>query len=240
MSILSWPGWVLRQPSRMLNVMVGGGLPAKPLHIAWVDADPRGAYNIRALRGRTSMWAEEAADILVGTGVVLMNAGPITPSARKSAITPGFRFWRSALYRRMQREASILRTSWRKQGFGDIVLVFLVDLKDKRGWYASRSGFILMDTSSGRGSTLAHELGHYADLMHRKDATNLMKPGSRSSNHLTRFQRRMINTAVSNAPIMLQSDPGTALPGAEKRFLELMGRIGSVDTEYPWHSAQPA
>lgn len=235
MSIWSWPEWLMKQPTRMARVMRRHELPMKPLHICWVDADSRRTYDVRTLRGRTSMWAEEAAALLANSRLVLMNAGALQTSTPEPAIKPGFRFWRSDLHRRMTREATILRRSWRKEGYGDIVIVYLVDLDGKRGWHSSRSGFILMDTGSGRGSTLAHEIGHYADLMHRQDPTNLMKTGTRTANRLTRFQQRMINTAVRGAPIMERAAPATTNPEAAQEFRALIDRIGTVDSELPWH-----
>tara|TARA_Y100000310_G_scaffold296303_1_gene328457 strand:+ start:1219 stop:1740 length:522 start_codon:yes stop_codon:yes gene_type:complete len=74
--------------------------------------------------------------------------------------------------------------------------VYIVNtLGSKRGCALPRTQYVLLrhDASS---KTLFHELGHHADLMHRRNPSNLMNPRRRTSPWiLTGYQRRMFQSA---------------------------------------------
>ncbi len=57
----------------------------------------------------------------------------------------------------------------------------------ERGCYMTPDSFVLM-TTTALPDTLAHEMGHACDLLHRDDMNNLMSTGGRTGTHLTNFQ----------------------------------------------------
>lgn len=66
--------------------------------------------------------------------------------------------------------------------------VWVSSLADgKRGCYLLPESFILI-AASGAQDTLAHEMGHAGDLLHRDDADNLMTTPTRTGSNLTTWQ----------------------------------------------------
>jgi hypothetical protein len=185
----------------MIRVQGSSSLPRKELWLGFANVDGRETFDGKTVAARAGMWFRDAANILDSARVTLSRTNSrVTECVRVRKIKPGFRFALSGLHRRMVFEAKALRQDHAYHEYpGSALLVFLVDLDGSRGWHASRSGYILMDSTRGRGSTLAHEIGHWADLRHHKDPNRLMKTGRRTGAYLTRRERRMINTAVRSS-----------------------------------------
>jgi len=90
---------------------------------------------------------------------------------------------------------------------GCVVMFIVQDVQGKSGCFTGLVDFGYIDPGavrdpSGRPAegarqlTLAHELGHGCDLLHRKDPTNLMTPGSdERTAHLSRWQRAVLRTS---------------------------------------------
>lgn len=64
----------------------------------------------------------------------------------------------------------------------------------ERGCYMTPESFVLV-ASSGAVDTLAHEMGHACDLLHRDEPDNLMNTPSRTASNLTGFQCCTIRTS---------------------------------------------
>lgn len=90
---------------------------------------------------------------------------------------------------------------------GGVVMFIVEDVQGKSGCFTGLVDFGYIDPGAvrdpmgrpaegARQLTLAHELGHGCDLLHRKDPTNLMTPGSdERTTKLTRWQRAVLRTS---------------------------------------------
>lgn len=90
---------------------------------------------------------------------------------------------------------------------GGVVMFIVQDVQGKSGCFTGLVDFGYIDpgavrdpmgrpATGARQLTLAHELGHGCDLLHRKDPTNLMTPGSdERTAKLTRWQRAVLRTS---------------------------------------------
>jgi hypothetical protein len=64
----------------------------------------------------------------------------------------------------------------------------------ERGCYLLPESFILVASSAAQ-DTLAHEMGHAGDLLHRDEADNLMTTPTRTGSNLTNFQCCTVRTS---------------------------------------------
>lgn len=91
---------------------------------------------------------------------------------------------------------------------GGVVIFVVEDVQAKAGCFTGLVDFgyvdpgAVTDRSTGRAAkgarqlTLAHELGHGCDLLHRRDPINLMTPGSEErTTRLSRWQRAVLRTS---------------------------------------------
>ena len=73
----------------------------------------------------------------------------------------------------------------------EIKLWTVTSLERSRGLHIGLSGFVLISALSPP-VTLAHEIGHVAGLLHRRDPENLLEPGRPDGSTLTNWQRAVI------------------------------------------------
>ena len=90
---------------------------------------------------------------------------------------------------------------------GGVVMFIVQDVQGKSGCFTGLVDFGYIDPGAvrdpmgrpaegARQLTLAHELGHGCDLLHRKDPTNLMTPGSdERMAKLSRWQRAVLRSS---------------------------------------------